>query len=71
LVPNPKASGLIALHDSLHVIFLFALQFRNHCYFPPISLLVLKKILQVLFGEDRKSTSDDCFSVLVILIPSL
>jgi hypothetical protein len=44
---------------------LFALQFRNHCYLPPISL---ERTLQVLFGEDRKSMSDNCFSVLVILI---
>jgi hypothetical protein len=28
---------------------------------PPISL---ERILQVLFGEDRKSRSSDCFSVL-------
>jgi hypothetical protein len=27
--------------------------------FPPISLLVLKKILQELFGDDRKSTSGE------------
>jgi hypothetical protein len=68
LVPNPSALGLIALHDLLLVISLFALQFRNHCYLPPISLVVLERTLQVLFREDRKSMSDDCFSVLAILI---
>jgi hypothetical protein len=47
---------------------LFALQFRNHCYLPPISFVALERTLQVLFGEDRKSMSVDCFSVLVILI---
>jgi hypothetical protein len=36
----------------------------NHYYFPPISL---ERILQVLFGEDRKSMSGDCFSVLATL----
>jgi hypothetical protein len=36
---------LIALYYSLHVISLFALQFRNHCYLPPISLVALEKIL--------------------------
>jgi len=36
--------------------------------FPLISLVVLEKILQVLFGDDRKSKSGGCFSVLVILI---
>jgi hypothetical protein len=55
LVPNPRASGLIALHDFLLVISLFALQFRNHCYLTPISLVALEKILLVLFREDRKS----------------
>jgi hypothetical protein len=68
LVPNPIASGSIALHDFLLVISLVALQFRNHCYLPPISLVTLEGTLQVLFGEDKKSMSDDCFSVLVILI---
>jgi hypothetical protein len=67
LVPNPTASGLIALHDFLLVISLFALQFRNHCYLPPISLVTLERTLQVLFGEDRKSMSGNCFFVLVIL----
>jgi len=38
--------------------------------FPPISLVVFEKILQVLFGDERKSTSGGCFSVLVILILS-
>jgi len=62
---------MITLHYSLHGIFLFALKFRNHCYLPSISLVVLEKFLQVLFGEDKKSMSGDCFFVLVILIPSL
>jgi hypothetical protein len=49
-----------------HLLYLlFALQFRNHCYLPPISL---DRSLQVLFGEDRKSMLGDCFSVLVILM---
>jgi len=59
---------LIALHDFLLVISLFAFQFRNHYYLPPISLVALERTLQVLFREDRKSMSGDCFSVLVILI---
>jgi len=59
---------LIALHDLLLVISLFALQFRNHCYLPFISFVALEKTLQVQFREDRKSMSGDCFSVLVILI---
>jgi hypothetical protein len=42
-----------------------AVQSWNHCYLPPISL---ERILQVLSGEDRKSTSGDCFSVLETLI---
>jgi hypothetical protein len=67
-VPNPRALGLIALHDFLLVISLFAFQFRNHYYLPPISLVALERTLQVLFREDRKSMSGDCFSVLVILI---
>jgi hypothetical protein len=71
MVPNPRALGLIALHYSLHVISLFALQFRNHCYLPHISHVALEKILQVLFGDDRKSKSGDCFFVSVILIHSL
>jgi hypothetical protein len=29
--------------------------------FLPISLVVFEKILQVLFGDDRKSTSSGCF----------
>jgi len=61
---------LIALHDLLFVISLFALQFRNHYYVPPISLVTLERTLQVIFGKDRKSISGDCFSVLVTLIPS-
>jgi hypothetical protein len=49
-----------------HLLYLlFALQFRNLCYLPPISL---ERTLQVLFGEDRKSMSGDYSSVLVILI---
>jgi len=44
---------------------LFTLQFRNHYYLPSI---FLKRTLQVLFEEDRKSISDDYFFVLVILI---
>jgi hypothetical protein len=48
--------------------YFFALQFQNHCYLPLISLVALERTLQVLFGEDRKSTSGDCFSILVILI---
>jgi hypothetical protein len=71
LIHNPRTSGLIALQYSLHVISLFSLQFRNHYYLAPIFLVALEKILQVLFGEDKKSTSGDYFSVLVILIPSL
>jgi hypothetical protein len=46
LVPNPRASGLIALHD----------------------LLLLYLVLQILFGEDRKIMSGNCFSILPILI---
>jgi hypothetical protein len=33
-------------------------------FWPPISL---ERILQVLFGEDKKSRSSDCFSVLATL----
>jgi hypothetical protein len=44
---------------------MFAVQFWNHCYLPPISL---ERILQVLHREDRKCRSGDCFSILVILI---
>jgi hypothetical protein len=44
----------------------FAVQFWNYYYLLPISL---ERIFQVLFGEDRKSMSGDCFSVLAILIP--
>jgi hypothetical protein len=44
---------------------LFALQFRNHCYLPHISLV---RTLQVLFREGRQSISGDWFSVLIILI---
>jgi hypothetical protein len=40
---------------------ILALQSWNLCYLSPISL---KRILQVLSGEDRKSRSGDCFSVL-------
>jgi hypothetical protein len=65
LVPNPRASGLIVLHYSLHVIYLFALQFRNHSYLPPISLIALEKILHVLFGDDKKSSLSNCLSILV------
>jgi hypothetical protein len=54
LIPNARALGLIALHDSQHVISLFALQVRNHCYLPTISLVNLEKILQVLFGGRQK-----------------
>jgi hypothetical protein len=68
LVLNPRASGLIALHDFLRFISFFALQFRNHCYLPSISLVALERTFQVLFGEDKKSMLGDCFSVLVILI---
>jgi hypothetical protein len=49
---------------------LFALQFRNHCYLPHISLVALEKFLHVLFKDDRKGTSGDYFSILIILIPS-
>jgi hypothetical protein len=59
---------LIALHDFLLVISLFALQFRNHCYLPHISLVALERTLQVLFGEDRKSMPGDCFLVILILL---
>jgi hypothetical protein len=62
---------LIALHDLLFVISLFALQFRNHCYLSPISLVTLKRNLKVIFGEDKKSMSGDYFFVLVTLIHSL
>jgi hypothetical protein len=37
----------------------------NHCYLPPI---FVERILQLLSGEDRKSMSDDCFSILATLI---
>jgi hypothetical protein len=33
--------------------------------FAPMSL---ERTLQVLFGEDRKSRSSDCFSVLALLV---
>lgn len=70
LVPNPRASDLIALDYSLLDIYLFALQSRNHYYFSPISLVAFEKILQVLFGDDRKSMLGSYFSVLVILVLS-
>jgi hypothetical protein len=72
LVPNPRASGLIALLCFLHDIFLFALQSRNYYYFIPIVFsCCLEKLLQVLFGDYRKRTSSGCFSFLVILNLSL
>jgi len=42
------------LHYSLHVISLFALQFRNHCYLPPISLVALEKICRYYLGMTEK-----------------
>jgi hypothetical protein len=33
---------------------MLALQSKNHYYFPPISLVVLEKIIQVLFEDDKK-----------------
>jgi hypothetical protein len=70
LVPNPRACQVC-----LHCIGFFisyicshALHSRNHiCFIPIFSLIVLGKISTVFDGDDRKSTSDDCFSVLVIL----
>jgi hypothetical protein len=40
------------------------MQSRNQLCLPPMSL---ERTVQVLFGEDRKSRSSDCFSVLVSL----
>jgi hypothetical protein len=39
----------------------------NHCYLP-LFVVSLERILQVLSGDDRKSMSDDYFSVLATLI---
>jgi hypothetical protein len=57
----------IALHWFLPDIF-FVLQSRNHhCFIPIVFSCCLEKLLQVLFGDDRKSTSGSYFSILVIL----
>jgi hypothetical protein len=37
------------------------MQSRNQFCLPPMSL---ERSLQVLFGEDRKNRSSDCFSIL-------
>jgi hypothetical protein len=37
------------------------MQSRNQLCLPPMSL---ERSLQVLFGEDRKNRSSDCFSIL-------
>jgi hypothetical protein len=47
---------------------ILAVQSRNLCYLPSISL---ERILQVLFREDRKSMSGDYFSVLAIAFKGL
>jgi hypothetical protein len=57
LVPNPMASGLISYLNLIHLY----MQSRNQLCLPPMSL---ERTLQVFFGEDRKSRSRDCFSVL-------
>jgi hypothetical protein len=57
LVPNPTASGLIACYFTWYICVL-TMQSRNQFVLPPISL---ERILQILFGEDRKSRSSDCF----------
>jgi hypothetical protein len=57
LVPNPKASGLIACTLTCYICVL-TMQSRNQFVVPPI---LLREQLQVMFGEDRKSRSSDCF----------
>jgi len=64
LVPNPKASGFIAWSFTCYIMCLLC-NLGTTVICPPISL---ERILQVLSGEDRKSMSGDCFSVLATLI---
>jgi len=48
-------------------ILTYALHSRNYIHFILIfSLVILSKILQVFYKDDRKSKSSGCFSVLVI-----
>jgi hypothetical protein len=56
LVPNLTASGLIA-----YLTCYILCNLGTSCGLPPISL---ERTLQVLVGEDRKSRSSDCFSIL-------
>jgi hypothetical protein len=59
-------SGAFALHYlSCHILFIPCTLFEEPFFLPSISL---ERTFQVLFGENRKSMSGDCFSVLVILI---
>jgi hypothetical protein len=53
------ASGLIA-----HYLTYCYMQSRNQLCLPP---MFLERTVQVLFGEDRKSRSSDCFSVMASL----
>lgn len=57
--------------DSLHwflpdIFFCLAVQ-EPYLFYPHIFSCCLEKLLQVLFGDDRKSTSSGCFSIWVIL----
>jgi len=56
---------LIALHDVIMLYLVSALHLGTTVILPHISL---ERILQVLFGEDRKNMPGDYFSVLAILI---
>jgi hypothetical protein len=69
LVPNPLISGLLALHWFLPVIFLHMPYILGTIFdlSPKFSFVVLRKILQVFYGDDRKSTSSGCFNILVVL----
>jgi hypothetical protein len=60
LVPNPTASGLIACTSTCYICVL-TMQSRNQFVLPPMSR---ERSFQVLIGEDRKTRSSDCFSVL-------
>jgi hypothetical protein len=65
LVPNPKVSGLIALHNLLLLISCVCCAILEPLLF---ALYFSWENLQVLIGEDRKSMSGDCFFVLATLI---
>jgi hypothetical protein len=68
---NPSACQVYLHCIVCYVISYSCLAFclRNHLFYPHILSCCLEKLLQVIFGDDRKSKSGGCFSVLVILKP--